>query len=66
MSCEYLDPWQASAMDTDEEAHLSYCICGYHIYNAIWCATVGEELRCAKKLEMQRTDMQSPSYEVQM
>ena len=28
--------------------------------------TVGEELQCAKKLGKQRTDMQSPSYKVQM
>ena len=35
-------------MDADEKAHLSSCICGYHIYNAIWSATVGEELQCAK------------------
>ena len=28
--------------------------------------TVGEELQCAKKLGIQRTDMQSPSYKVQM
>ena len=26
------------------------CICGYHIYNTFWSATVGEELQCAKKL----------------
>ena len=44
-------------MDADKEAHLSSCIRGYHIYNVIWCATVGEELQCAKKLGMQMTDM---------
>ena len=55
-----------STMDTNEEAHPSSCIHGYHIYNAIWNATIGEELQCAKKLGMQRTDMQSPSYEVQV
>ena len=26
------------------------CICGYHVYNTFWSATVGEELQCAKKL----------------
>ena len=45
-------------MDADEEAHLSSCIHGYHVYNAIWSATVGEEWQCAKKLGMQRTNMQ--------
>ena len=45
-------------MDADEEAHLSSCVHGYHIYNVIWSATVGEELQCVKKLEMRRTDMQ--------
>ena len=55
-----------STMDADEEAHLSSCMCGYHVYNAIWSTTVGEELQCAKKLAKQRTDMPSPSYEVQM
>ena len=55
-----------STMDTDEEAHLNSCIRGYHIYNTIWSVTVGEVLQCAKKLGMQTTDMQSPSYEVKM
>ena len=41
-----------STMDDDEEAHLSSCICGCHIYNAIGSAIVGEELQCAKKLGM--------------
>ena len=53
-------------MNADEEAHHSSCIHGYHVYNTILCATVGEELQCAKKLGMQRTDMQSQSDEVQM
>ena len=53
-------------MDVNEEAHLSSCIHGYHIYNAILSVTVGEEFQCVKKLGMQRTDIQSPSYEVQM
>ena len=48
-------------MDANEVAHLSSCIHGYHIYNAIWSATVGEELQCAKKLGIGRTDIQSPS-----
>ena len=26
------------------------CICGYHVDNTFWSATVGEELQCAKKL----------------
>ena len=30
--------------------HLSSCIRGYHIYNAIWSATVGEELQCAREV----------------
>ena len=55
-----------STMDADEEAHLSSCMCSYDVYNAIWSATVGEELQYAKKLAMRRTDMPSPSYEVQM
>ena len=70
MSCECLDSVQAiyifSTMDANKEAHHSSCIRGYYIYNAIWCATVGEELQCAKKLGMPRTDMQSPFYEIQM
>ena len=41
-----------STMDDDEEAHFSSCMRGYHIYNAIGSATVGEELQCAKKLGM--------------
>ena len=53
-------------MDADKETHLSSCVHSYHVYNAIWSATVGEELQCAKKLGMQRTDMQSLSYEVQI
>ena len=55
-----------STMDADEEAHLSSCICGYYIYNVSWSATVGEELQCAKKLGIQRTDMQSLSNKVQI
>ena len=39
-----------STMDDNKEAHLSSCIRDYHVYNAIWRATVGEELQCAKKL----------------
>ena len=39
-----------SIMDADEEAHLHSCIQGYHVYNAIWSATVGEELQCVWEL----------------
>ena len=39
-----------STMNTNKEAHLSSCIHGCHVYNAIWSAAVGEELQCAKKL----------------
>ena len=53
-------------MDANEEVYLSSCIHGYHVNNANWSAAVGEELQCAKKLGMQRTNMQSPSYNVQM
>ena len=41
-----------SSMDADEEAPFSSCIHGYHFYNVIWSATLGEELECSKKLEM--------------
>ena len=34
------------------------------MYNAMWNAVVGEELQCTKKLRIQSTDMQSPSYKV--
>ena len=34
-----------SSVDDNEETHLSSYIHGYHIYNAIWSATVGVELR---------------------
>ena len=44
-------------MDANEEAHLSFCKRGYHIYTVTWSETVGEELQCAKKLVMRRTDM---------
>ena len=37
-------------MDAAEEAHLSSCICGYHVYSAIWNATVGEELQCTREI----------------
>ena len=36
-----------STMDADIEAHLSSFIRDYHVYNAIWSVTVGEELQCA-------------------
>ena len=39
-----------STMDANEEAHLSSCICGYHVYNAIWSATIREELQCAREV----------------
>ena len=39
-----------STMDADKEAHLNSYIRGYHVCNAIWSATVGEELQYAKKL----------------
>ena len=55
-----------STTDAYAEAHLSSCIHGYHIYNAIWSATVEEEFQRAKKLRMQGTDMQSSSCKVQM
>ena len=55
-----------STIDAKKEAHLSSCIHGYHVYNAIWSATVGEELQWAKKFGMRRTDKQTPSYEIQM
>ena len=35
-----------STMDANEDAHLSYCICGYRVCNIFWSATVGEELQC--------------------
>ena len=38
-----------STMDADEEAHLSSCIRGYHVYNVIWSATIGEELQFANR-----------------
>ena len=38
------------AMDANEEAHFSSCTCGYHVYNAIWSATVGDELECAREV----------------
>ena len=53
-----------STMDTDEGAHLNSCIHGYHVYITFWSATVREEFQCTKKLGLQRTDMQSPSYEI--
>ena len=39
-----------STMDANEGAHLSSCIGGYHIYNAIWSATVREKLQCAREV----------------
>ena len=39
-----------STMDDDEEAHLSSCICDYHIYNAIGSATVGERVTVCKEV----------------
>ena len=39
-----------STMDTNEEAHLSYCIHGYHVYNAIWSATVRKELQSTREV----------------
>ena len=54
-------------MVANDEAHLSFCIHGYHVYNAAaWSATVREELQCAMKLGMRKTDMQSPTYEVRV
>ena len=41
-----------STMDADIEAHLSSFICDYHVYNAIWSVTVGEELQCANEHSM--------------
>ena len=40
-----------STMNADKEVHLSSCIYGYHIYNAIWSVTAGEELQCAREIE---------------
>ena len=37
-------------MDTEGEVFLSSCICGYHVYNDIWTAIVGEELECAREV----------------
>ena len=39
-----------STMDANKGAHLSSCIGGYHIYNAIWSATVREKLQCAREV----------------
>ena len=61
MSCEC---YMFSIMDANEEVHLSSCICGYHVYNAIWSGTVGEELQCSKKLGIRKTVMQFKSYKV--
>ena len=33
-------------MNADKVAHLSSCIRGYHVYNAIWSALVREKLQC--------------------
>ena len=41
-----------SIMDASKEANLSSCIRGYHVYDAMWSATVGEELQCIRKLGM--------------
>ena len=51
MSHKCLGSWCISTMNVDEEAHLSSCIRGYHIYNAIWSGTVGEELQSAREVE---------------
>ena len=51
MSHKCLGSWCISTMNADEEAHLSSCRRGYHIYNAIWSGTVGEELQCAREIE---------------
>ena len=53
-----------SIMDANEEVHLSSCIRGYHIYNAIWIGTVGEELQCSKKLGIRKTVIQFQYYKV--
>ena len=37
-------------MDTDKEAHLSTCVCDYHVYNAIWSVAIKEELQCAREV----------------
>ena len=37
--------------DADEEAHLSSCICGYHIYNVIWNETETVEEELPRQLE---------------
>ena len=38
-----------STMDANLEPHLSSCICGHHVYIAIWSTTVREELQFAKR-----------------
>ena len=37
-------------MDGEEQMHLSSCIRGYHVYNAVWSAIVGEELPCTREV----------------
>ena len=34
-----------NTMNADKEAHLSSCIRGYHVYDAVWNTTVGEKLQ---------------------
>ena len=33
-------------MDESEEYEVMSCVCGYHIYQLIWDASIGEMLRC--------------------
>ena len=37
-------------MDANIEPHLSSCIRGHHVYDAIWSTTVREELQCAREI----------------
>ena len=39
-----------STMDANEEAHLSFCIQGYQVYNVIWSATVEEEFQYVREV----------------
>ena len=38
-------------MDSCEK---SCCVCGYHIYERIWNAAIGEELLCERELDNER------------
>jgi len=38
------------ARETRGEMRIHSCIRGYHVYNAIWTASVGEELPCRREV----------------